>query len=80
MRPSSPFECRLTIFAQIDNLFDRRYATAAQLSATGFDAAGDVVSRPFAGPVIDGERSLVSSTFYAPGAPRSIQVGARLRF
>lgn len=70
----------LTVFAQIDNLFDRHYATAAQLSATGFDAAGNVVSRPFAGPVIDGERPLVSSTFYAPGAPRSIQVGARLRF
>lgn len=70
----------LTLFVQAENLFDKRYATAAQLSATGFDAAGNVVSRPFAGPVIDGERPLVSSTFYAPGAPRSIQVGARLRF
>jgi outer membrane receptor protein involved in Fe transport len=70
----------LTVFAQVDNLLDRHYATAAQLSATGFDAAGNVVSRPFAGPVIDGERPLVSSTFYAPGAPRSVQVGARFRF
>jgi len=76
MRPMA----RLTLFVQADNLFDKHYATAAQLSATGFDAAGNVVSRPFAGPVIDGERPLVSSTFYAPGAPRSVQVGARLKF
>ena len=69
-----------TVFVQIDNLLDKAYATAAQLSVTGFDAAGRVVSRPFAGPVFDGERPLVSSTFYAPGAPRSAQVGVRLRF
>lgn len=70
----------MTLFAQINNLFDKHYANAAQLGATGFDANGNFVARPFAGPVIDGERPLVSSTFYAPGAPRSVQVGARLRF
>ena len=46
----------------------------------GSDAQGRVVSRPFAGPVIDGERPLLQSTFFAPGAPRSLQVGARLHF
>ncbi len=71
---------RLTLFAQLNNAFDTRYATAAQLGATGFDANGNFVARPFAGPVIDGERPLVSSTFYAPGAPRSIQIGVKLRF
>lgn len=71
---------QLTIFAQLNNAFDKRYATAAQLGATGFDASGNFVARPFAGPVIDGERPLASSTFYAPGAPRSIQVGAKVRF
>lgn len=70
----------LTLFVQIDNLLDKKYATAAQLGATGFDASGNYVSRPFAGPVINGERPLVSSTFYSPGAPRSIQVGARVTF
>lgn len=76
VRPASG----LTLFAQVHNLFDKQYATAAQLGATGFDAAGRFVARPFAGPVIDGERPLLSSTFYAPGAPRSVQVGARVRF
>lgn len=70
----------VTLFAQVSNMFDKKYATAAQLAATGFDASGNFVARPFAGPVINGERPLVSSTFYAPGAPRAVQVGARLRF
>lgn len=70
----------LTLFAQVNNLFDKHYATGAQLGVTGFDAAGNFVARPFAGPVIDGERPLVGSTFYAPGVPRSIRVGAKVRF
>ena len=69
----------LTLFAQVSNLFDKRYATAAQLGFTGFNAAGHFVARPFAGPVIDGEHPLMSSLFYAPGAPRAIQVGLRAR-
>lgn len=69
----------ITLFAQVNNLFDKHYATAAQLAATGFDEAGRFVARPFAEPVIDGERPLLSSTFYGPGAPRSIRIGARLR-
>ena len=71
---------RLAVYAQVNNVFDRKYATAAQLGATGFDANGNFVARPFATPVIDGERPLVNSTFYAPGAPRSVQVGLRLNF
>lgn len=70
----------VTIFVQIDNLLDKSYANAAQLGATGFDASGNFVSRPFAGPVIGGERPSLGSTFYSPGAPRSVQVGARVKF
>lgn len=70
----------LTLFATVRNLFDKQYATAAQLGPTAFDANGTFVARPFAGPVIDGERPLLSSTFFAPGAPRSVQVGVRVRF
>ncbi|WP_084249985.1 TonB-dependent receptor [Sphingomonas mali] len=67
-------------FLQVGNLFDKRYATAAQLAATGLDAHGNFVARPFAGPVIGGERPLQYSTFSAPGAPRSLRIGARFRF
>ena len=76
VRPASA----VTLFATVRNLFDKQYATAAQLGQTAFDASGNFVARPFAVPVIGGERPLLSSTFYAPGAPRSVQVGARLRF
>jgi outer membrane receptor protein involved in Fe transport len=59
---------RLRLFAQVDNLFDRRYATAAQLGATGFTADGVFGARP------------MHSTFYAPGAPRTIRFGLRYTF
>ena len=68
----------LSLYAQLNNALDKHYATAAQLGATGFDGDGRFVARPFDGPVVEGERPLLNSTFYAPGAPRSIQVGLRL--
>jgi outer membrane receptor protein involved in Fe transport len=67
----------LTIFGQLNNAFDRQYSTGAQLGSTGFDGAGRFVARPFAGPIVDGERPLLGSTFYAPGAPRSYWLGVR---
>jgi outer membrane receptor protein involved in Fe transport len=69
----------LTVFLQINNVFDRKYSTASQLGATGFDASGNFVARPF---LVDanGDRPLVHSTFYAPGAPRSFFVGLRYIF
>ncbi len=67
------------LFVQIGNLFDRRYATAAQLGATAFDAAGRFVARPFAANA-DGERPLRHATFLAPGAPRSVLVGVKVSF
>ncbi|URW76332.1 TonB-dependent receptor [Sphingomonas donggukensis] len=71
---------RLALYVQVNNVFDKDYATAAQIGPTGFDATGNFVARPFSGPVIDGERPLLSSTFYAPGAPRSVRGGVRLSF
>jgi outer membrane receptor protein involved in Fe transport len=76
LRPSKA----VRFFLQVGNLLDKRYATAAQLAATGLDAHGNFIARPFAGPVIGGERPLQYSTFSAPGAPRSLRIGARFRF
>lgn len=66
----------LTAFAQVNNLLDRRYNTAAQLGASAFDANGHFVARPFPANA-QGDRPLVSSTFFAPGAPRSFWIGVR---
>jgi len=70
----------VTVFAQVNNVFDHQYYTAAQLGSTGFDGSGNFVARPFAGPIVDGERPLLGSTFFAPGAPRAYWVGARYSF
>jgi outer membrane receptor protein involved in Fe transport len=70
----------LKIFAQVNNLFDREYYTGAQLGSTGFNATGNFVARPFAGPIVDGERPLLGSTFFAPGAPRAYWAGVRYSF
>lgn len=66
------------IFGRADNLFDRRYNTAAQLGANGFTAAGTFIARRF--PAIDGEFPVQQSTFFAPGAPRLLTAGLHLSF
>jgi outer membrane receptor protein involved in Fe transport len=65
-------------FAKVTNLLDREYYTAAQLGTTGFTQTGAVASRPFAEPVIGGERPLLHTTFFAPGAPRMLWLGVRM--
>jgi outer membrane receptor protein involved in Fe transport len=74
---------KLTFFAQIDNLLNRKYATAAQLGAQGFDADGHFVARPF--PAVanapgDESYPVPRTTFFAPGAPRLIWAGVRYSF
>jgi len=60
---------RLRVFAQVDNLTGRRYATASQRGTTGFDADGAFAAQ-----------DRVHSTFYAPGVPRTVRVGVRYTF
>jgi outer membrane receptor protein involved in Fe transport len=68
----------MQIVAQITNLFDRRYYTAAQLGASGFTNSGAFIARPF--PAVNGEFPLRHATFYAPGAPIRMWIGTRFRF
>ena len=70
----------IKLFVQVTNVLDARYETAAQLGATGFTDTGAFVARPFATPVINGERPVRSATFFAPGAPRMIWAGVRYQF
>lgn len=69
---------RLQFFAQINNLFNRLYFTAAQLGPLGFTVDGRFIARPFA--AVDGEFPVQHSTFYAPGAPRGAWGGLRINF
>ncbi len=70
---------RLKVFGHVANLFDRRYTTAAQLGNTAFTSSGAFQARPFGGSAAAGY-PLQGSTFYAPGAPRSITVGLKYDF
>ncbi len=69
---------RLEFFVQINNLFNRRYYSAAQLGPAAFNAAGNFIARPL--PAVNGEFPGQHSTFFAPGAPRGAWGGLRLRF
>ena len=55
-------------WAKVNNVFDKRYENFAALAGTVFDASGNYTGV---------ERDTV---FVAPGAPRSVFVGARYRF
>ena len=66
----------LQLLAQLNNIFNSHYASAAQLGPTGFTSAGTFVARPL--PAIGGEFPVVRSTFDAPGAPTTFWFGARL--
>jgi outer membrane receptor protein involved in Fe transport len=69
---------RVQIFAQINNLLDHHYYTAAQLGPTGFTGQGTFVARPL--PAADGNFPLVHATFFAPGAPFGVRGGLRFNF
>jgi outer membrane receptor protein involved in Fe transport len=68
----------MQVIAQITNLFDRRYYTAAQLGPLGFTDSGAFIARPF--PAVDGAFPVQHATFYAPGAPIRMWVGTRFKF
>lgn len=69
---------RVQLFAQINNVLDRQYFTAAQLGPSGFTAQGAYIARPF--PAVNGNYPVEHTTFYAPGAPRALRAGLRLHF
>ena len=73
-----PF-ARLTLNARVNNLFDTKYSTGAQLGANPFTADGAFQARPFGVSAAAGY-PLQHSTFYAPGAPRAFWVNMKYAF
>ena len=67
---------QLQLIAQINNIFDHHYYSAAQLGPTAFTAAGNFVARPL--PAIAGQFPVQQATFYAPGAPTTFWLGVRV--
>ena len=69
---------KLELNAQLNNVFNKRYSTAAQIGPTAFTESNTFTARPF--PAINGEFPVQQSTFFAPGAPRMFWVGTRVKF
>ena len=61
----------LTLFGRIDNVFDKRYATAGALAENPFDARGAFL-------IDSGDWR--SEQFVAPGAPRAAWIGLRFNW
>jgi outer membrane receptor protein involved in Fe transport len=74
---------RLQLALQIDNLFNSKYYTAAQLANTAITGQGAFQSYPFpaytSGPFA-GSAPVPSATFFSPGAPRRAWVELRVKF
>jgi outer membrane receptor protein involved in Fe transport len=69
----------LQLAVQVDNLFNRRYDTAAQIAHTAFSAQDTFLARPY--PAYStGDFPLQSVTFFAPGAPRRAWVDLRFNW
>src|SRR5262249_13610838 len=64
---------RLQLAVEVDNLFNRRYYTAAQLAHTGLTPEGNFIARPYQANAA-GDFPVQSVAFFAPGAPRRIWV------
>jgi outer membrane receptor protein involved in Fe transport len=72
-------EPALKLAGSIQNLFNRQYSTAAQLGASGFEASGNFVARPFAPPAANND-VVRHATFFAPGSPRTFWISLRYTF
>ena len=76
------FSSHYELFAQINNLLNRRYYTAGQLATTPYDDNGNFTPRPFGSISFDGETEypVRNSTFLAPGAPITVFGGLKVAF
>jgi outer membrane receptor protein involved in Fe transport len=71
------FSSRYEIFAEIDNVLNRHYYTAGQLSDTPYDNNGNFIARAFpAYP--SGDYPILNTTYLAPGAPIGIFGGLKV--
>jgi outer membrane receptor protein involved in Fe transport len=68
---------RLQLVAQVNNLFDRHYYTAAQLGPAGFTSAGTFAARAL--PPTGADFPVPQTTFFTPAAPRLFWIGTRIR-
>jgi len=65
------------LFAEINNLLNRRYYTTGQLSDSPYDNSGNFIGRPFAS-YASGDYPLRNTTYLSPGAPITVFGGLKV--
>jgi outer membrane receptor protein involved in Fe transport len=71
------FNPHFELFAEIDNVLNRHYYTAGQLSDTPYDNNGNFIARAFpAYP--SGDYPILNTTYLAPGAPFGVFGGLKV--
>jgi outer membrane receptor protein involved in Fe transport len=73
------FNAHYQIFAEINNVLNRHYYTAGQLSDTPYDNNGNFIAREFA-RYPSGDYPIRNTTYLAPGAPFGIFGGLKVTF
>jgi len=66
LRANYNFNKNITLFAKVDNLFNKKYATAGDLGRNSFDAAGNFITN---------SDTWNKTTFLGPGAPLAAWIG-----
>jgi outer membrane receptor protein involved in Fe transport len=72
-----------TLFAKVNNVFDKEYATSGQLGMNALTASGAInTTTRVSGTSSNGRgyTDSVAEAFVAPGAPRALWIGARWEF
>lgn len=78
------FNSHYQLFAEINNLFNRRYYTSGQLASTPYDDEGNFSARPFppypTTPGGDAAYPIRNTTFVSPAAPITVFGGLKVNF
>lgn len=75
LRANYKFENGITIFARLDNVLNKEYATAGNLGRNPFTPNGTFQIAPAVSANQRTDRNWVNSTFITPGAPRAMWIG-----
>lgn len=74
LRANYKFDNGFSLFARIDNLFDREYATAGNLGRTPFTPTSGIAASDASGFNYNSDQ-WKNTTFIGPGAPRAVWFG-----
>ncbi len=73
------FNSHVQLFAEVNNLLNRRYYTTGQLATSAYNDNGAFAAREFT-PYKSGDYPVRNTTYYSPGAPVTVFGGLKFSF